>query len=176
VPRGLYLFALIEFEVQGFRERVELEPLFWRVGKGTPLNRDVSRCLLVDLIDSAEDDNDHDTDIDDDALLSAYDGIQQYIDTVRVEFVASERALASAREERRRATTLATLTARVDAARRRLAQLRSRQAPAFPLRMAEAQLSKAETARQLQESAGMGEAKSIVETRDVAVGLLKVYP
>ena len=173
VSPGDYLFAVVEFELKGFRPRVELEPLFWPIGGLRSPSRDEERQLFVGMLDLSDTD---DTDVtwSVETVMQAVESLQAHIETTRKELMESEQSLGVVRAERRRATQALTLRGRVSAAERRVEGLQSRAAAPFAIRMADALLSKQRAALAAHEHEAPTVSHVGIERRDVAVGLLRV--
>jgi hypothetical protein len=106
---------------------------------------------------------------------AARSALEQEVDRLRRRIRDTETGLAIARAERRRLTLEATLVKNIEAAERRLRQLRDRlDVHPFPLRMAERTLEK-ERARLDEFRAATDTSRAVpIEEMDVALALVHV--
>jgi len=173
---GEYVLLLREFEIgtpsQPDRLRRELRPLWWSSDSKTILPADEGQALYVQMLDHAG--RWEVEPADSGALSDARDALESAAAALEADLKRKEKALASARAERRRSTQRATLEAKVTVARNRLSGLRSRRSAEFALRMAEAKLAREEGRLAAFERDTDAPGALLIESRDVAVARVLV--
>ncbi len=174
-PKGLYAFSICEFEIGGFRPRTEFVPFFTRLDDGKVLDREQSDQLLVQVLDGARTNEEH-QDVPEAVLRRAREGLQGFFQGVLNDLIGRESGLNKARAERRRATLQATLSGRLEAARRRLANLEARRSDVFVIKMARARLEAERRRLETFSAQTAEEEKFRPEYREIATGLLTVRP
>jgi superfamily II DNA or RNA helicase len=170
---GAYGFAVYSFEVKGVRARTELVPLAVN-SDGEVVNRETAQKLLEALLDSAQDREQVMDGVSPNVVMQMAETLVAEATKRRGEMQVRERELNAARIERRRATLEATLTARMEAAQRRLSSLEERGAAEFAVRMARARLERARTERELTLRELVAKEETTIETEQVAVGIVVV--
>lgn len=175
IAPGKYLLAVLEFSISGIRARTDIVPVLWSIDRGGPLDVDVSRAAFVRLLDQAVSVDDVPA-VDSDELERQADMLKRHLGNVQADIKTRETTLQAARAARRRATQQATLESKVRAAKQRLADLETRQAAEFPIRMARAKLRQ-EQNRLDAFLRDAGEAAPVmIDEREVAIALVSVMP
>ena len=169
----MYGFAIYSFDVKGVRARTELLPLMV-TSAGEVLNREAGQKLLEAILDRAEDRSLLAQSVDGDCVAQMARAVAIASSRQRGEMQVRERELNEARMERRRATLEATLSARMEAAQRRLVGLEERGAAEFAVRMARARVERARSEREATLRDLVAKEDAMIETEQVAVGVVIV--
>src|SRR5262249_38991809 len=140
---------------------------------GALIESDAAQELLVRLLEEAAD-----REAGEAGTIEGVEGIGRRLEeeALRLRGVMQkrERELNAARVDRRRTTLEATMTARIKSAERRLETLKSRQAPEFPIRMAQARVERAQHERSMALRDLDQRGDVVIEIEQLAIGRLLV--
>jgi len=171
--KGYYIFSINQFEIGGFRPRTELVPLFIRLKDKQMLDPENSEDLMVLMLEkpltNEEFQNSSEFDIQ-----NTKQRLQEIFQGVLKNLKDREIGLNKARAERRRATIEATLRGKVEAARRRLDDLKQKQAQPFAIKMSQDRYAAEQRRLDVFLSETGEDGIFSIESREIAIGILKV--
>ncbi len=170
---GTYAFDLRRFEIAGLRSRVDLIPFVYDFQRERVLEQDVARRVLSEMIGSLEDN------------LQTVETLQMNVECAREELEAAaddeharldrtEGELNRARASRMRGMREGELNARIDAAERRLLDLRANRVMPVAIRLQEGQLQAAKARLDEFKRTAAADVDATCDMAHVADGVLIV--